>query len=68
MLLPGGLKENKGDPLYEVNEDLNMLVPEYQSPLIDNCHLPSGINYLDIRSPGKPLPMEQAMHGARCVN
>lgn len=60
MLLPGGLDENEGDPIFDIlnSKHTNKLVPQYEEPIVKYCQLPGNINYFEIRTPGKPIPYE----------
>lgn len=71
MLLPGGLKENKGDKKFNALSDpeTDKLVPKFTDPIMLYCILPGNIHYINIRSPGKCVTsdIQKAETHAVCV-
>lgn len=55
-LLPGGLNNNNGDPMFMEALEKDLTVPHFTNPIITVCYLPGDYIYANIEKPGRKLP------------
>ncbi|XP_045474715.1 cilia- and flagella-associated protein 61-like isoform X3 [Harmonia axyridis] len=61
MLIPESLRKfERGDKSRQVTKQIGVL-PHFHEPIVEHCLLPGGVFYLNIKAPGRQVPVEIEM-------